>query len=206
MLISNWSIIYQEVLVEYLCTYNSIDKYSNNMVLIIIISECNIIVTSMCIYNNINSIGNNVIIDGMILTDSNYNNVYINGIISIISNNVVCMWYIVNNKLYVNVNICLVICWLVFIELQLKEYINYNSYMNECISISVVMLLLGIHLVHISISSIIISYCYNIVLVKLKYILLDVYINIDIINSIIVLIYWHLVSVLWYVICSISLC
>merc|ERR1712159_921628 len=97
------------------------------------------------------------------------------------------------------VDICLVILIIVFIELQCLEYINYNSYMNECISISVVMLLLGIHLVHISISSIIISYCYNIVLIKLKYILLDVYINCGVINSIIVLIYWHLVSVLWYI-------
>jgi heme/copper-type cytochrome/quinol oxidase subunit 3 len=207
LIISNSIIIYWEVLVEYLSIYINNNFSNNNMVLIIIISECIIIITSMITYNSINSMSNNVIIDGMILTDSNYNMQYINSNLSMVSNIIVYMWY--NSNIYkyiVNyVDICLIIWVIVFIELQLKEYINYNSYMNECIFISVVMLLLGIHLTHIGISSILINYSYNIVLVKLKYILLIVYINIFVIISIIILIYWHLVSVLWYIICSITL-
>lgn len=200
-MVSNSTITYIEVIIEYNSIYLNSNLSNNNIILIVVISEWIIILTLLCIYNNINSWHNNTI-DGLIINDTNGWIQYINSNLSYVNNVIIYIWY--NGNIYNNNygwwDIELVIWIIVFIELQLKEYINYNSYLNECIFISIIFVLLGIHLLHIIISSILINYSYNIVLVMLIYVLIVVNINKLIVYSVIVLIYWHLVSYLWFII------
>ena len=201
----NGMILYIEVLEEYVSIYINNNISVNSMVLIIIISECIIIITVVNINNNCMDVLVINSIDGLIITNYNSMIQYINSNLSLVSNIIIYIWY--NNNIYkciVNyLDIWLKIIILVFIELQLKEFINYNQYMNECILLSIIFILLGIHLLHIIISSILINYSYSIVLVKLKLLLSIKYIIIGILISINVLIYWHLVDLLWITIYNI---
>ena len=45
---------------------------------------------------------------------------------------------------YILVDVGIYSCLILFIELQCKEYINYNSYMNESINISIIFIMLGL--------------------------------------------------------------
>merc|ERR1712224_242090 len=131
-----------------------------------------------------------------------FNIIYVSSCLSYVSNIIINMWYCVNiYKSIVNyLDILLFVCIFVFIELQLKEYINYNGYMNTNIFTSILFITLGIHFIHISISTIIICYTYSfIVICKYNSIGVSFIITNTLVN-VVVLLYWHLVSSLWYII------
>jgi len=159
----NVLVLYIELLVEYYCYYISI-LLLYKLGLIVTISELIIIISIVCIsICNINY--NKGIVDGIILNDSNYNVNFNNIYLGIVSNIIICIWcysniYICYKINYIIIDISINVCIILFIELQLKEYINYNSYMNSSISVSIIFIMLGIHLLHISICSIIINYLY----------------------------------------------
>ena len=92
-------------------------------------------------------------LDGIILNDNNYIGLIVCIILSIVSNIIIYKWlcnYIyssINNYIIIDLGIyCSII---LFIDIQLKEYINYSSYMNDYIYISILFIMLGIHLLHI---------------------------------------------------------
>ena len=175
--------------------------------LIVTISELIIIISILCISSLYTwYYYNKGIIDGIILNDSNYIVISINVILCMVSNYIIYIWYSSNicNMIinYILVDVGIYSCLILFIELQCKEYINYNSYMNESINISIIFIMLGIHLLHISICYIIILCLYIYCIFINYYSIIYIYIiNYSMyINIIFSMVYYHLVSLLYFII------
>ena len=202
----NLLLIYYEYLCEYISIYIIIIFSIKYLLLLVLISELLIIIIVFIVFNYHSIMNGNGIIDGIILNDSIYIVISINVVISMISNFIIYIWLgsnicnmIIN---YIIVDIGILFGLLIFIELQCKEYNNYNSYMNEIINISILFIMLGIHLLHIIICYfiILVLYIYSIIInyssiLYILYIYYSMYINI-----IFSILYYHIVSLLYFII------
>ena len=149
-------------------------------------------------------------IDNIILNDKNYIGLIICLILSMVSNiNIsICIGNILYISIidYIIIDIWLYYCICLFIDLQLKELIYYNGYMNDIVYISYLYLLFGIHFIHINI-------CYVLLLLYLVY-YITLYICISIsyyyvssyyiclvlfISIVILVLYYDLVGILWFI-------
>lgn len=203
VVISNSIIMYIEVMLEYISCY-VINSISNvDMISIVSCCEC-IVLLVVSIWYIIYDVWCNDLLDGL-MYDNNVdsNSVYICILICCVSNIIICMWYNVNIYGYV-CDYCDMYCyiiWLVFIELQIKEYIYYNCYINEDINVSISYILLGIHCLHIVNWIVIVSVCMILLIVKCC-MLLYMYMCMDgDVVSVFVYIYCSIVSNYYNVIC-----
>ena len=190
--------MYIEVLYENRSKYINITFSNNNMLTIIVASELIIIFFLAICFNNITAYYA-YCFNGIIMGDNNYNIQYINLIISFINNTVLYLWYN-NNTSIISMYILLVLIFIFiwFIQLQLKEYINFSSYMNESIIMSYFFMLICIHSSHISNCIVLLHFQYNMLNTKLVNSISTIFIFQIFLYDYVLLIYNHLVTLLWY--------
>jgi len=191
------SIVIIEYLLEYYSLYINIILSTSHFCLIVTISEvcivCSLVSTYIYMFNNY--------LDATIIND---NLVCINIILAMVSNVIISKYY--NSTIsYAITNISInnnmiTLGLAMFICVQLKEYTNYSSYINYNIYSSVIFLLFSVHYIHISVCSFIINITYITNLLIYNTMLAVTNVTINAVTSVFILVYFHLVSALWYII------
>jgi len=161
IVISNNVIGYVDIMLEDVSWYSIVIIGNIDIISIIIVCECIVLVVvinSVMIYK-LSNVLDGIGIDG----NMDSNSIYVLICICIVNDCIVIVWEGINvySYSYVLLDVYIIICCNVFIDVQCKEYLYYVVYVNECIYVGIMFMMLLVHSVHVCVGIWMLMLWYN---------------------------------------------